>query len=136
MTPEQRYTFDLDGFLHVRNVLSPDELREAKQAAYAYTDAVASGEPLPDGFATHPGAVLGNGFAFHPSLAHLAVHPTVLPIIRELCGGKPQLRRGSLLWDHPTFSGSNGVSLHSGREDYPENHGLSARLPALQINLI
>eukprot|EP01043_Picozoa_sp_COSAG02_P104057 COSAG02_NODE_40053_length_409_cov_1.690323_1_plen_35_part_10 len=35
MTPEQRYTFDLDGFLHVRNVLSPDELREAKRAAYA-----------------------------------------------------------------------------------------------------
>lgn len=104
-------------------MLSPDELREAREAAYAYTDAVSKGEPLPKGFSAEPGTVLSNGFAFHPSLARLAVHPSVLPIIRELCGGQPQLRRGSLLWDHSSLSSSDGVPLHSGREDYPENNG-------------
>lgn len=104
-------------------MLSPDELNEARQAAYAYTEAVSKGESLPEGFSAAPGTVLSNGFAFHPSLARLAVHPVVLPIIRELCGGQPQLRRGSLLWDHSTLSSSDGVPLHSGREDYPENHG-------------
>ena len=127
-------------YLHLKAVLSPDELREAKQAAYAYTAAVIAGDPLPEGFAAEPGTVLGNGFAFHPALAQLAVHPTALPIIRELCGGKPQLRRGSLLWDHPTLSGSDGVPLHSGREDYPGNYGgceescsVLACLPACQL---
>ena len=36
--------------------------------------------------------VFGNGYAFDPSLAALAAHPTVLPIIDELCGHSPQLR--------------------------------------------
>ena len=104
-------------------MLTPDELHEARRAAYAYTEAVSAGDPLPEGFSAEPGTVLSNGFAFHPSLARLAVHPAVLPIVRELCGGKPQLRRGSLLWDHSTLSNSDGVPLHSGREDYPLNHG-------------
>jgi hypothetical protein len=126
MTPEQRYTLDLDGFLHLRAVLSPAELVEARAAAGRYTSLVAAGQQTDSDFATEPSDVLGNGFAWDPSLAALAVHPAVLPIISELCGHQPQLRRGSLLWDHPTHPAagySGGKPMHSGREDYPENHG-------------
>ena len=31
MSPEQRYFFDLTGYLHLRNVLSEEELKPAKQ---------------------------------------------------------------------------------------------------------
>ena len=32
MTSKQRYLFDLNGYLHIKNVLSDEELREAQQA--------------------------------------------------------------------------------------------------------
>ena len=36
MTPEQRYLFDLNGYLHLRNALSDDELSAAREAAERY----------------------------------------------------------------------------------------------------
>ena len=36
MSPEQRYFFDLTGYLHLRNVLSEEELKPAQQAADRY----------------------------------------------------------------------------------------------------
>ena len=36
MTPDQRYFFDLTGYLHLRNVLSPEELAPAQAAADRY----------------------------------------------------------------------------------------------------
>ncbi len=32
MTPKQRYLFDLSSYLHLKNVLADDELREAQAA--------------------------------------------------------------------------------------------------------
>ena len=32
MTPKQKYLFDLNGYLHIANVLSGDGLRAAQQA--------------------------------------------------------------------------------------------------------
>jgi len=36
MTPEQRYFFDTTGYLHLRDVLSEDELKAAQEAAERY----------------------------------------------------------------------------------------------------
>ena len=36
MTPEQRYFFDTAGYLHLRDVLSEDELKPAQEAAEGY----------------------------------------------------------------------------------------------------
>ena len=36
MTPDQRYFFDLTGYLHLRDVLSPAELAPAQAAADHY----------------------------------------------------------------------------------------------------
>ena len=38
MTEEQRYLFDLCGFLHLKNVLTPEELDAASEAARRYID--------------------------------------------------------------------------------------------------
>ena len=105
-------------------VLSDGELRRAREAAGRYSEAAFAERPLPEGLSSGRGQnVLANGFAFHASLALLAVHPVILPIVRELTGNRPQLRRGSLLCDHPQYSSSDGVPLHSGREDYQERKG-------------
>ena len=38
MTEEQRYLFDLCSFLHLKNVLNPEELDAASEAARRYID--------------------------------------------------------------------------------------------------
>ena len=38
MTPEQRYFFDLTGYLHLEQVLQGDELARAQEAAERYLD--------------------------------------------------------------------------------------------------
>ena len=36
MTSEQRYLFDMTGYLHLKNVLNPEELHNAQEAADRY----------------------------------------------------------------------------------------------------
>ena len=101
MTPEQRYMLDTFGFLHIEGALSPDELREAQEAASRYVH-LATNDPtqLPPGFgqggdARTPWAGddarrFVHGFAFDKALERLAVHPAIWPIVLELTGGRPQ----------------------------------------------
>ena len=40
MTPEQRYLFDVTGYLHIENAVSGEALKAAQAAADAYINAV------------------------------------------------------------------------------------------------
>ena len=48
MTPEQRYFFDLTGYLHLDGVLQGAQLAAAQEAAQRYIDTPP--EQLPEGF--------------------------------------------------------------------------------------
>jgi len=48
MTEEQRYLFDLSGYLHLKNVLSQDELYSASEAVNRYIGSLP--EDLPPHF--------------------------------------------------------------------------------------
>ena len=48
MTPEQRYLFDINGYLHIPNVLSDSELVAARAAVDRYITTPA--DQLPEGF--------------------------------------------------------------------------------------
>ena len=86
---------DTFGFLHIEGALSPDELREAQEAADRYVH-LATNDPtqLPPGFgqggdARTPWAGddarrFVHGFAFDKALERLAVHPAIWPIVLEL----------------------------------------------------
>jgi len=87
MTPKQRYIFDLSGYLHLKNVLADDELREA-QAAIDRLLATPP-DPLPSGIQRGEKG-FSNGFSFAKSLEALTWHPSTQPIIRELTDGKPR----------------------------------------------
>lgn len=137
MTPEQRYEFDANGFLHIKNVLSPQQLKAASEAADRYLNSPV--DKLPDGFqvdgedyeAVCTAAKLAGqplpspnlrylrraryGFAFDKALETLTFHPKIWPIVKELTNNKPALGNGSLKQDHqhcgPLF-------LHSAKELY------------------
>ena len=122
MTPEQRYFFDLSGYLHLENVLSAEELEKAQEAADRYISS--SPEDLPPGFSINyadgPQHLDGHshGFAFDKALEVLTMHPVTWPIIKELTGNKPRFTSGTLAVNtarhrfHP---------LHSLKEDVEQS---------------
>ena len=101
MTPEQRYLFDTTSYIHLKNVLSPEELARAQEAAERYITTLP--EEMPIGFGERNAhghhRWFARGFAFDRALEHLTMHPAVWPIIKEMTGNKPCLCRGNLMVD-------------------------------------
>ena len=115
MTAEQRYLFDLHGYLHVRNALSAEELAAARAAAERYV--ATPHEELPEGFGVDGKRYL-NGFAFDPALECLALHPSTWPIVKELTRGRPRLASGTLQVDDASEGASEAMRLHCARDDF------------------
>ncbi len=114
MTPEQRYLFDLNGYLHLRGALSDGELRAAREAAERY---VATPEAeLPEGFGKDGKRHL-HGFAFDKALEHLPLHPSIWPIVKELTNARPRLTSGTLQVNIPDQI-DEALRLHCARDDY------------------
>jgi len=119
MTNEQRYLYDLQGYLHLKNVLSTEELRAAQQAAERYIKTPP--EDLPDGF----GIDLSrkelkrclHGFAFDKALERLCLHPSSWSIITELTNQKPRLGSGTLLVNLPNDGTSEPLQLHCAQDE-------------------
>ena len=86
MTPDQRYFFDLTGYLHLRDVLSPAELAPAQAAADRYISMPPAEWPPEFGADLTRRDLTGyqHGFAFDQSLEVLTRHPATWPILMEL----------------------------------------------------
>ena len=116
MTEEQRYLFDLCGFLHLQNVLTPEELDAASDAASRYINSAP--EDLPPHFGRSENLKgFAHGFAFDRALEKLVFLPGVWPIVLELTNGKPMLASGTMLVDSPDGH-TEAVQLHCARDDY------------------
>ena len=63
MTTEQRYLFDVTGYLHLRKAISEKDLALAQQAANNYINS--SQDDLSSDFGSTDGRLYENGFAFH-----------------------------------------------------------------------
>ena len=98
MTPKQRYLFDVTGYLHLKNVLSPQKLKQAQDAADRYI------RTPPEKWEPGFGANLerpdftpySHSFAFDKALETLCFHPVTWPIIKELTGDRPRFTSGTL----------------------------------------
>ena len=98
MTPDQRYFFDLTGYLHLRDVLSPEELAPAQAAADRYINMPPEEWPPEFGADLERRDITGyqHGFAFDKSLEVLTRHPTTWPILMELTDRRPRFTGGTL----------------------------------------
>ena len=116
MTPEQRYFFDLTGYLHLQGVLQGAELKAAQDAAQRYIDTPP--EEVPAGLEInlereHFNWYI-NAFAFDKPLEALTFHPKTWPILKELTDDRPRLTSGNLMVDvhgkpfHPLHAGVPG----------------------------
>jgi len=102
MTPEQRYFFDLTGYLHLRNVLTEAELKPAQEAADRYINMPPEEWPPEFGADLERRDLTGyqHGFAFDKSLEVLTHHPTTWPILTELTDNRPRFNGGTLGHNH------------------------------------
>ena len=115
MTPEQRYFFDVTGYLHLPGVLAGDDLASAQEAADRYISL--SPDDWPPGFGAdlerqdHTG--YEHGFAFDKALEDLTRHPATWPILMELTDHRPRFGSGTLMRNrhghlfHPLHAGWN-----------------------------
>ncbi len=114
MNAQQRYLFDLTGFLHLPAVLTPEQLQKARAAAAQYFQTPAEDLPADMGLEID-GRRYTNSFAFHKDLE--TQKPRTSPITNfrptrkigmKLCPPKP--------W---SWSGEDGLnSTEKGDERY------------------
>ena len=123
MTPEQRYFFDVFGYLHLEGAIEQEDLTAAQEAAESYVRTPP--EQMPPGFGikeTSKGFLLFQyGFAFDRALEKLAMHPASWPIVCELTRDRPRLMNGTLLVNRE----DPGSHLHCAREEdvaWPRTH--------------
>ncbi len=120
MTPEQRYLFDVSGYLHLKNVLTGKELEKCQQSVERCIHTPI--DQLPAGMSSsYPGTEtsvggIGSGFSFDKSLEQLLFHPVTWPIIKELTDNKPRFDRGTLAVN--THFTTQMTPLHCAREDF------------------
>jgi hypothetical protein len=101
MTPEEKFLFDLHGYLVIKNVLTPEEVAEL--------NAIADEKfPRPDGVAGRQSSrVTGWG----PQFVALMDRPNILPYLTELIDSKFRLDHDYCIFMR---EGDTGGSLHGG----------------------
>ena len=77
MTPKQKYLFDVTGYLHLKNVLSPEELQNAQEAIERCRQTPP--DQLPPGI-NRQGEGFSYGFSFDKALEALTLHPVTWPL--------------------------------------------------------
>lgn len=112
MSPEERYWFDLTGYLHLKGVLQGEELGRVQAAAERFLNTPEAERP--------PGYLIRDkayhhAIGFDRAIDQLAVHPRLWPIIREFTNGRPQLSGSGLTVNR---QGEGTLQLHCAREDF------------------
>ena len=107
MTPEQRYLFDITGYLHIEGAVTGGDLKKAQEAAARClpggdTDerppglAPRSDEIPVEEFKNRPLLRYRNGFSFDKSLEAIIMNPAIWPLVKELTADMPRFVSGSL----------------------------------------
>jgi len=94
LSQEQVTRFQQDGYLIVPDLLTPDELHTFKEYER-------NRPPGPRGLQNHRS---------DPQWAHIAKHPRIVPMVRQLMGGRPQIAQTMYMAKAP--QGGTGIALH------------------------
>ena len=110
MTDEQKFCFDLQGFIVVRNVLSPQQCRDLSDLA---------DDVWPEQTEDGPTRRTEDVSMWHRRFLDLIDHPTILPYLVELIGSRVRLDH-----DYCIFmkQGATRNQLHGGPRIYETDH--------------
>jgi hypothetical protein len=101
LTPAQRYFYQVNGYLVLKGVISPDECRRLRQLADRM-DADEDCTYKHDGYPKTPiRTVLSRAAWYDPHLLETAMHPAILPVIEEIVGGEVRLEEHQFIINYP-----------------------------------
>jgi hypothetical protein len=128
LSPLQRYTFDLDGYLLLDRALdrrAVDRLRRAVEAQHL---------PRPDGSLDRQRFGQGGRmFTWDPAFGDLIDHPWVLAVLRDLIGSHVRLDHAYGIIMAP---GTSGLGLHGPAEPFDPAQYWIGRMGALRSGLL
>ncbi len=110
MTSEERFLFDLEGYLVVKGVLSPAEVA----ALNAIADRRASAPPAGERYRR-----LFRASAWGSPFQRLIDHPRIVPLLEEVVGSRFRLDHDFCVF---MTRGGRGQDLHGGRSDENPDH--------------
>lgn len=117
ISADERFAFDVAGYLHVRGALTPAEVAEYTSGMEA-AQTVAISElnaDNPDGMKQQLNRPLSRMFDADPRFAHLLDHPAVAPYLTEFLGAAYRHIDNDLYYTYPGYAGGHwhrGVSAH------------------------
>ena len=109
MTPEEKFTFDLEGYIVIKNVLTPEEVAELN----AIADRVFTSKG--EGGYRHA----GKPSSWAPPYQALIDHPRVLPYLHELLGPKFRIDHDYCIF---MTKGAKRGGLHGGETEREADH--------------
>ena len=110
MTPEEKFTFDLQGYLVVKGVLGPAELAALNAIAEQRSAAARDGRPYRRAFRVS---------AWGPPYQALIDHPRIVPYLVELVGPRFRLDHDFAIF---MTKGGTGQELHGGESEENPDH--------------
>ena len=123
LSEQEKYFFDLTGYLVVRGVLSRDQVTACNDAIEHHADRTVFDPAQPGGPPAlageprrHLTGMLGWDPAYREPFRDLLVHPVVVGRLNELCGKKFRLDHGPILIS--AQRGTAGLGLHGGGEPF------------------
>ncbi|MCH8292435.1 phytanoyl-CoA dioxygenase family protein [Candidatus Poribacteria bacterium] len=131
MTDEEKYFFDLTGYLVVREALTPEEVTECNEAVDHYEDKIRTRSVESGGLAHGSSALQGNTgrleltgmFGWPPPyrepFRRLLVHPVVVSRLNEMSGKGFRLDHGPLMIGAEV--GTEGHLLHGSGEPFSQS---------------
>ncbi|MBM3263913.1 MAG: phytanoyl-CoA dioxygenase family protein [candidate division Zixibacteria bacterium] len=105
LTPAQRYFYDVNGYVLLKNLFTRDQCRRFVEIADRM-DAEDTCAYKHDGYPKRPTlTVLSRCAWYDPHLLDTARHPAVLPVIEEVTGGEERLEEHQYLINYPDPAG-------------------------------
>ena len=117
VSADDRFAFDVSGYLHLRGALSAAEVAEyiSWMDAAQNLDVSALNADYPDGMKQQLNRPISRMFDADPRFACLLDHPVVVPYLQEFLGADYRHIDNDLYYTHPGYQGGHwhrGVSAH------------------------
>src|SRR5215204_712025 len=117
ISQDDRFAFDVQGYLHLRGLLSADEVAEFTRWMndVERTDVQTLNADFPDGVKQQLNRPLSRMWDADPRFAHFLDHPAVTPYLIEFLGEEYRHIDNDLYYTYPGYGGGHwhrGVRAH------------------------
>ncbi|MBI4552254.1 MAG: phytanoyl-CoA dioxygenase family protein [Candidatus Latescibacteria bacterium] len=126
ISDDLRFAFDVQGYLHLRGVLTPDELAEYGRwmDETEHTDVQALNADDPDRMKYHVNRPVSRIIDAAPQFGRFLDHPAVEPFLAEFLGPDYRHIDNELYYTHPEYQGGH---WHRGVRPHPTGHVLDGQ---------